>query len=148
MMLQIEFYFSDSNLPRDVFMADQIAADPEVSSSQPSVCQSLLHAPSSTPDSPVHVHQSEYIYTSQGFVDISLLCTFKRMRDLLGIKEADTTKEKMPQSLLSAVSVMAARCSVATKQLPPDASALTSIMQLMSRLCTSRYCLTSLTCRS
>ena len=28
--LQIEFYFSDSNLPRDVFMADQIAADPEV----------------------------------------------------------------------------------------------------------------------
>ena len=97
---------------------------------------------------PQFTYTSPSIYTSQGFVDISLLCTFKRMRDLLGIKEADTTKEKMPQSLLSAVSAMAARCSVATKQLPPDASALTSIMQLMSRLCTSRYRLTSLTCRS
>ena len=28
--VQIEFYFSDSNLPRDVFMAERIAEDPEV----------------------------------------------------------------------------------------------------------------------
>ena len=28
--VQIEFYFSDSNLPRDVFMAERIAEHPEV----------------------------------------------------------------------------------------------------------------------
>ena len=28
--VQIEFYFSDSNLPRDAFMAERIAEDPEV----------------------------------------------------------------------------------------------------------------------
>ena len=28
--VQIEFYFSDSNLPRDVFMAERITEDPEV----------------------------------------------------------------------------------------------------------------------
>lgn len=28
-LLQIEFYFSDSNLPRDKFLSERVAADPE-----------------------------------------------------------------------------------------------------------------------
>jgi lupus La protein len=44
---QMEFYFSDSNLPRDKFLRETVEADPE------------------------------------GFVDISLLATFSRMRALL-----------------------------------------------------------------
>ena len=28
-MLQIEFYFSDSNLPRDKFLSERVAADPD-----------------------------------------------------------------------------------------------------------------------
>ena len=30
--LQVEFYMSDSNLPRDAFLKEKVAADPEVSS--------------------------------------------------------------------------------------------------------------------
>lgn len=43
----MEFYFSDSNLPRDKFLLEKVTED------------------------------------ADGFVDIALLCIFKRMRDLL-----------------------------------------------------------------
>ena len=29
--VQVEFYFSDSNLPRDKFLKEQVAAEPEAS---------------------------------------------------------------------------------------------------------------------
>lgn len=51
---QIEFYFSDSNLPRDAF---------------------LLSAVEEAPD---------------GYVSLALICTFKRMRDVLGLEGGDT----------------------------------------------------------
>lgn len=38
----------------------------------------------------------------QGFVDISLLCTFKRMRNLLGIQE-DWKQDKVPEQIVLGV---------------------------------------------
>ena len=47
---QIEFYFSDSNLPRDRFMLERVHENPE------------------------------------GYVDIGLIATFARMRDILKVR--------------------------------------------------------------
>jgi hypothetical protein len=47
---QIEFYFSDSNLPRDRFMLERVHESPE------------------------------------GYVDIGLIATFARMRDILKVR--------------------------------------------------------------
>ncbi|GAQ77777.1 lupus La protein, partial [Klebsormidium nitens] len=54
---QIEFYFSESNLPRDNFLRTKVEE-------------------------------------GDGYVDLELLCSFKRMREHLGIKTADTPISK------------------------------------------------------
>lgn len=38
LLLQVEFYFSDSNVPRDVFLISKIQEDPEVHTSSADPC--------------------------------------------------------------------------------------------------------------
>jgi hypothetical protein len=57
---QMEFYFSDSNLPRDKFMLEK-------------------------------VHESE-----EGFVDIGLIATFSRMRDILKARRLASVRRPPP----------------------------------------------------
>lgn len=67
---QIEFYFSDSNLPRDRFLRDTVAANEE------------------------------------GYVDLSLLCSFSRIQSILGFPPAPKStkpESNMTPELLSAV---------------------------------------------
>ena len=52
---QVEFYFSDSNLPRDKFMLERVHDDPE------------------------------------GYVDLGLIATFARMRDILKARHGGCT---------------------------------------------------------
>ncbi|KAA0065026.1 hypothetical protein IC582_006293 [Cucumis melo] len=63
---QVEFYFSDSNLPRDGFLRKSISESPD------------------------------------GMVDLSLICTFTRMKGHLELKQ-DVTPEDFPEDTLKAV---------------------------------------------
>lgn len=67
---QLEFYFSDSNLPRDAFMLEKVSE------------------------------------SSDGFVPLALLCTFKRMRKHLGLPDTakqDTVNEEVLTELAAAL---------------------------------------------
>ncbi|KGN62834.1 la protein 1 [Cucumis sativus] len=63
---QVEFYFSDSNLPRDTFLRKTISESPD------------------------------------GLVDLSLICTFSRMKGHLELKQ-DVTPENFPEDTMKAV---------------------------------------------
>ncbi|GAX77420.1 hypothetical protein CEUSTIGMA_g4865.t1 [Chlamydomonas eustigma] len=65
LLRQIEFYFSDSNLPKDKFLKEKIAADAE------------------------------------GYVDLSIVCAFARMKDILKLAK-DTTPEKVSSEAVAA----------------------------------------------
>ncbi len=55
---QVEFYFSDSNLPRDAFLRSAVEEAPD------------------------------------GFVSLALICTFSRMRSLLGLGDSKVVADK------------------------------------------------------
>jgi lupus La protein len=65
----VEFYFSDSNLPRDSFLKDKVYNDPE------------------------------------GYVDIALLCTFKRMVVLLNNGTGFRDPSWVPAAMVTDVAV-------------------------------------------
>lgn len=55
----------------------------------------------------------------QGFVDISILCTFKRMRDILQLAKSDDklSKDKVPQETVAGVRLFCAACYACTSPL-------------------------------
>ena len=131
-MLQIEFYFSDSNVPRDKFLREKIAESAEAShfsglpAPSPSAslrlwwivddldfdlstgqCQhpcTRCPGPEGLPYTIILVAKFSDVSCAQGFVDLDLLCTFSRMTEALGIpKKGKDAKVEVDPQIISQV---------------------------------------------
>ena len=85
----MEFYFSDSNLPRDKFLLEKIGENPEVGQPDPFI---LLRGQMPALAQGLALGQrrvADEHHAAQGDVDLALLCSFKRMAEALGIAGRD-----------------------------------------------------------
>ena len=69
-------------------------------------------------------HSSKEVCAPQGFVDLALLCTFKRMRDILGVKE-EMKRGSVPITMMDMVKLKQA----------PDFTLIVAVVYIILAAC-------------
>ena len=139
---QVEFYFSDSNAPRDAFLLSKIQADPEVRGREEGgeggrergtlpLGKSAAAACVLPHSQPPHPH-------TQGYVDLALVCTFSRLAATLGLTRPKPARGRVapppptppPASIVAALATALASDST-TLTVSPDGARVKRVSPLL-----------------